>query len=118
MFKKIINLFKNTHTIKTPEPSIPVENFNFTEGVIKVDDIFSISGRGIVLAGKVLSGGLAVGFEADGEVVIKGIELFDKQKQFAVGGDQVGILINIGDKELVEIFLAEQNNNTIIFQKK
>lgn len=68
---------------------------------IKVEDVFSITGRGTVIVGKVAGGAVSVGDEvtlrrADGSsrrVVIAGIEVFRKVKDTAVKGENVGILL-------------------------
>lgn len=108
-------LFKNTNTIETPQPSM-VKNISETEGVLLVDDVFRISGRGIVLAGQVISGGLAVGFSHPDGIQIINIEKFNKEFGTARQGDQVGVLINLKDKELAEIFV-ENNNRQIRFTR-
>ncbi|MFZ2190407.1 MAG: hypothetical protein WA057_02430 [Candidatus Magasanikiibacteriota bacterium] len=115
MFTKFFKLFKNTETIETPEPSV-VDNFTETEGVLLVDDIFSIMGKGVVLSGKILSGGIAVGFSHPDGVEVRGIEKFNKGFNSAVQDDQVGVLINLKDKELAEIFV-EENNKQVKFGK-
>ena len=68
---------------------------------ITVEDVFTITGRGTVITGKVESGKIAVGDEVtlqrvDGssrKVVIIGIEQFRKMMDTAVAGDNVGILL-------------------------
>lgn len=68
---------------------------------ITVEDVFTITGRGTVITGKVESGKIAVGDEVtlqrvDGSsrrVVIIGIEQFRKMMDTAVAGDNVGILL-------------------------
>ncbi|HBU07183.1 MAG TPA: hypothetical protein DEB09_03805 [Candidatus Magasanikbacteria bacterium] len=108
-------LFKNTETIETPQPTV-VDNFSETEGVLLVEDIFSIMGKGVVLSGKVLSGGITVGFSHPDGVEVRGIEQFNKGFNTAMQGDQVGVLINLKDKELAQIFV-EENNNQVKFNK-
>lgn len=67
-----------------------------------IDDVFSITGRGTVVTGKVESGQVSVGEavqlrKADGEcksVTVNGIEVFRQMLQTASEGMNVGILIS------------------------
>ena len=70
-----------------------------------VEDVFSISGRGTVVTGRVFSGTITVG-----EVVIingtinskvLGIEMFRKSLDYAQAGDDCGLLLeNISREEI------------------
>lgn len=68
---------------------------------IVVEDVFSISGRGTVITGKIESGSVSVGDEViiqrtDGSrqaAVVSGIEMFRKLKDTAIAGENVGILL-------------------------
>lgn len=68
---------------------------------ITVQDVFTITGRGTVIVGKVERGMISVGETVtlqrkNGEsrqVVITGIEAFRKQKNTAAEGENVGILL-------------------------
>ena len=119
MLSKLIKLFKNTNTVQTPQPSnikMP-KSLTGGQGEIQVDDIFLIAGRGIVLSGKVLSGTIAIGFGASGGVRIKGIELFNQQKEFAEAGEMVGVLTNLTDKKVAKEFLKKYPSQIVLFSK-
>lgn len=66
-----------------------------------VEDVFTITGRGTVVTGKIASGTVAVGDTVmlrrqDGssrEVMITGIEMFRRVLNTAVKGDNVGLLM-------------------------
>lgn len=66
-----------------------------------VEDVFSITGRGTVVTGKIASGTLAVGDTVtlrrqDGssrEVTVTGLEMFRKMLNTAAKGDNVGVLL-------------------------
>lgn len=71
-----------------------------------VEDVFTITGRGTVVTGKIASGSVAVGDTVmlkrqDGscrEVTITGIEMFRKLLNTAVKGDNVGLLLRGVDR--------------------
>jgi len=74
--------------------------------LMPIEDIFSIEGRGTVVTGRVERGQLKVG--ADIEIVglhpttkttITGIEMFNKQLDSAMAGDNAGVLIRGTKKE-------------------
>lgn len=73
---------------------------------ITVEDVFSITGRGTVITGRVESGSVAVGDpvtlrRVDGsrrEVTVTGIEMFRKMLDVAKQGDNVGLLLRGLDK--------------------
>ncbi len=68
---------------------------------ITVEDVFTITGRGTVITGKVESGTVTVGDQvtlrrADGstrEVTVAGLEMFRKMLNTAEQGDNVGLLL-------------------------
>jgi len=73
-----------------------------------VVDVFSITGRGVVLTGRIESGKVSVGDTiclstkktGDREVKVTGIELFRKVLESAKTGDTVGIMVEgIGKKD-------------------
>jgi translation elongation factor EF-Tu-like GTPase len=67
-----------------------------------VEDVFSISGRGLVATGTVEAGAVRVGDEVriDGGVAVRvdGIEAFRKKLEEAEAGDNVGLLFAGLDK--------------------
>ena len=77
----------------------PIQNIQVTgDFVMKVDDVFVITGRGTVVTGRVLSGSIALGDlviiqETGHQTQVAGIEMFRKQCDVAVAGDNVGILL-------------------------
>ncbi len=104
----LFNFFKKekTDVEQYYEERAKREDVNGTAGPysgfrITVEDVFTITGRGTVITGKVESGKIAVGDEVtlqrvDGSsrrVVIIGIEQFRKMMDTAVAGDNVGILL-------------------------
>ena len=66
-----------------------------------VDDVFSITGKGTVVVGTVISGAVSVGdrvihkskYGNSKEVVVDKIECFRKMVNRAVAGEQVGIML-------------------------
>ena len=73
---------------------------------ITVEDVFSITGRGTVVTGRVESGSVGIGDQVtlrrvDGsvrEVTVTGIEMFRKMLDVAKQGDNVGLLLRGLDK--------------------
>ncbi len=77
--------------------------------LMPIEDIFSISGRGTVVTGRVDRGVVKVGEEVEivgfGETrkrVVTGVEMFRKILDEGQAGDNVGILLRGTDKEEVE----------------
>ncbi|MFA5075405.1 MAG: elongation factor Tu [Candidatus Babeliales bacterium] len=77
--------------------------------LMPIEDVFSISGRGTVVTGRVGQGVLKVGEEI--EIVgfadtkrstVTGIEMFNKELKEAIPGDNVGVLLRGIKKEEVE----------------
>lgn len=68
---------------------------------MEIEDVFSITGRGTVVTGKIASGTVTVGdtvflHRKDGRqesVIVSGIELFRKLQNTASAGENVGILL-------------------------
>lgn len=65
---------------------------------MEVEDVFSITGRGTVVTGRVASGTISVGeqvtLSGSGKVtVVTGIEMFRKMLDTASVGDNVGLLL-------------------------
>ena len=85
------------HTYQQPVSQNPFgENFRIT-----VEDVFTITGRGTVITGRIASGIIREGEtvtlqRVDGsqmQVVVGGIEMFRKILKSASAGDNVGLLI-------------------------
>ncbi len=78
--------------------------------LMPVEDVFSITGRGTVVTGRVERGKVKVGDEVEivgfsGEprkTVVTGVEMFRKTLDEAVAGDNVGCLLRGIDKDEVE----------------
>ena len=71
-----------------------------------VEDIFSIEGRGTVVTGRIERGTIKVGEEielvgikATAKTTVTGIEMFNKQLQEGIAGDNAGILLRGTKKE-------------------
>ena len=77
--------------------------------IMPIEDVFTISGRGTVVTGKVERGGLKlneeveiVGIRPTKKTVVTGIEMFNKLLDDAQAGDNVGTLLRGIDKKEVE----------------
>ena len=125
LLKKLFKGLNNTTTVETPQPgevqkpetiqkSEEAQVFSHQQGKLKVEDLFNISGKGTVLLGKVVEGGLVAGFTASGGITIEKIEKFNKTSSTAEQGENVGVLTNIKDKEMVEIFLEKEFPDKIV----
>ena len=77
---------------------------------MEVEDVFSITGRGTVLTGKIKSGVIRVGDKvfikkADGTVledIVNGIESFRKKRDTAGVGDNIGLLLKNTKKDRLQ----------------
>jgi len=74
-----------------------------------VEDVFSIKGRGTVATGRVERGKIKVneeveiiGFDRDKKTVVTGVEMFRKQLDEGLAGDNVGCLLRGIEKEEIE----------------
>ncbi len=88
-----------------PEPARLVDQ----PFLMPIEDIFTISGRGTVVTGRVERGKVKVGGEVEivgfGETkkrVVTGVEMFRKTLEEGIAGDNVGVLLRGTDKEEVE----------------
>ncbi|MDA0205402.1 MAG: elongation factor Tu [Acidobacteria bacterium] len=77
--------------------------------LMPVEDVFSISGRGTVVTGRIERGQIKVGEEAEiigirdtQKKVVTGVEMFRKLLDSGQAGDNVGLLVRGLDKEEVE----------------
>ncbi|TDD58119.1 hypothetical protein E1263_20480 [Kribbella antibiotica] len=89
---------------KTPQDSVPDRPQDVVPSGpfgMAIEDVFSITGRGTVVTGRVLSGSATVGDEVvvtrAGQVLLQtqidGIEMFRKTTTVANAGDNVGLLL-------------------------
>ncbi|MCE9517477.1 elongation factor Tu, partial [Candidatus Nomurabacteria bacterium] len=76
--------------------------------IMPVEDIFSIEGRGTVVTGRIERGTVKVGDEVEivginptTKTVITGIEMFNKQLQSGMAGDNAGVLLRGTAKDAV-----------------
>jgi len=88
-----------------PTPERPVEK----AFLMPVEDVFSISGRGTVGTGRVERGRAKVGDKVEivglretRDTVITGVEMFRKQMDECIAGDNVGLLLRGVEKEDLE----------------
>jgi len=77
--------------------------------LMPIEDVFSITGRGTVVTGKIERGTINVGEEAEiigirptQKTTITGVEMFNKQLDKGLAGDNAGILLRGIDKDGVE----------------
>jgi translation elongation factor EF-Tu-like GTPase len=86
----------DTFTAPRPQDTVPPGGFE-----LMVEDVFSITGRGTIVTGRVLAGTVAVGDQVlinrAGQTVVQttvsGIEMFRKTVKVANPGDNVGLLL-------------------------
>ncbi len=77
--------------------------------LMPIEDVFSISGRGTVVTGRIEQGIIKVGekaeivgFKPTSETTVTGVEMFRKLLDQGIAGDNVGCLLRGVDKEGVE----------------
>ena len=71
--------------------------------LMPVEDVFSISGRGTVGTGRVERGkAKVVGLRETRDTVVTGVEMFRKQMDECIAGDNVGLLLRGVEKEDLE----------------
>jgi len=77
--------------------------------LMPIEDIFSIEGRGTVVTGRVERGEVKVneevelvGIKPTEKVVVTGVEMFNKQLESAMAGDNAGLLLRGKKKEEIE----------------
>jgi elongation factor Tu len=88
-----------------PQPERPVDQ----PFLMPVEDVFSISGRGTVVTGRVERGKVKVGEEIEivgykptEKKVVTGVEMFRKLLDEGVAGDNIGVLLRGVEKDDVE----------------
>ena len=80
-------------TVVEPQTfSVPTSEFKMT-----IEDVFTITGRGTVVTGRVESGSVQINdtvlINGSRPVVVTGIEMFRKTLDVAVAGDNCGLLL-------------------------
>ncbi len=88
-----------------PSPSVPIDQ----PFLMPIEDVFSISGRGTVVTGRIERGIVKVGEEIEivgirdtQKSIVTGVEMFRKLLDQGQAGDNVGCLLRGIDKEAVE----------------
>jgi elongation factor Tu len=101
---KIMELM-NTVDEYIPTPTRPLDK----PFLMPVEDVFSISGRGTVVTGRIEQGVVKVGEEVEivglrpnSKTTVTGVEMFRKQLDEGQAGDNVGLLLRGVDKDGVE----------------
>jgi translation elongation factor EF-Tu-like GTPase len=94
----------NTLPSTRPQDTVPLGGFQ-----LMVEDVFSITGRGTIVTGRVLAGTVAVGDQVlltragttVAQTTVTGIEMFRKSVDVASVGDNVGLLLRDVQREQV-----------------
>ena len=100
----ILELMKAVDTA-IPQPERPIDQ----PFLMPIEDVFSISGRGTVVTGRIERGVVKVGEEVEivgirdtQKSIVTGVEMFRKLLDQGQAGDNVGCLLRGIDKEAVE----------------
>src|SRR3982074_528039 len=100
----ILKLYEALDTF-VPLPERPIDQ----PFLMPIEDVFSISGRGTVVTGRIERGKIKVGEEVEivgfrdtQKSVVTGVEMFRKLLDEGVAGDNVGCLLRGIDKDSVE----------------
>lgn len=93
----------NTQSIET----ISSRNVSSDDFFMIVDDVFSFS-KGVIVTGTISSGSVSIGdtlIVVDSQVpaVVKGIEVFRKQLDYAQAGDKVGLLLDLVTRDQIVV---------------
>jgi translation elongation factor EF-Tu-like GTPase len=88
-------------------PTIPGGAAGF---LMTVEDVFVITGRGVVVTGKVAAGQVSRGAAIEvyragvpvGTLTVTGVEMFRKQVDTASTGENVGLLVSAKDRTAVQ----------------
>ena len=96
--------------LKTLDEHIPTpERDEEKPFLMPIEDVFSISGRGTVVTGRIERGIITVGekveivgFKPTSETTVTGVEMFRKLLDKGIAGDNVGCLLRGVDKDSVE----------------
>ena len=89
-----------------PEPTRDVDK----PFLMPIEDVFTITGRGTVVTGRIEQGKIEVGAEVEmigihpqvTKTVVTGLEMFQKTLDFAQAGDNAGLLLRGTKREEVE----------------
>jgi len=93
--------------------------------LMPVEDVFSITGRGTVATGRVERGQIKlgeeielIGFGVHKKTIVTGIEMFRKELDAAIAGDNAGILLRGVDKNEIERGMVLAKTGSITPHKK
>lgn len=93
--------------------------------LMPVEDVFSITGRGTVATGRVERGKVKVGEEVEliglgvhKKTVVTGVEMFRKELEEAIAGDNAGLLLRGIDKKEIERGMVLAKTGSITPHKK
>jgi elongation factor Tu len=93
--------------------------------LMPVEDVFSITGRGTVATGRVERGQIKLGEEIEllgfgmhKKTIVTGIEMFRKELDSAIAGDNAGILLRGVDKNEIERGMVLAKTGSITPHKK
>lgn len=88
--------------------------------LMSVEDVFSITGRGTVATGRVERGKVRLGEEVEviglgqhKKTVVTGIEMFNKELDEGIAGDNLGLLLRGVDKKEIERGMVVAKPNSI-----
>jgi elongation factor Tu len=103
--KKAINELMKAVDEFIPQPDRPIDK----PFLMPIEDVFSISGRGTVVTGRIERGIVKVGEEVEivgikptTKTIVTGVEMFRKLLDQGQAGDNVGCLLRGVDREAVE----------------
>jgi elongation factor Tu len=102
---KILELMEAVDT-HIPEPTRDIDK----PFLMPIEDVFTITGRGTVVTGRIEQGKIVVGAEVEmigihpqvAKTVVTGLEMFQKTLDFAQAGDNAGLLLRGTKREEVE----------------
>lgn len=111
LLSSLLGLFRRAPATPPAPPAPPRPRDAAGAFSFKVEDVFSISGRGTVVTGRVASGEVRVGDEvcfrsATGASIkcrVNGIEMFRKVLDTARAGDDAGLLLAKVKREDIEV---------------
>lgn len=96
--------------MKAVDESIPLPTRELDKAfLMPIEDVFSISGRGTVVTGRIEQGKVKVGEEIEivgirptSKTICTGVEMFRKELDEGLAGDNVGLLLRGVDKDAIE----------------
>lgn len=104
-----------------PEPQREIDK----PFLMSVEDVFSITGRGTVATGRVERGKVKLGEEVEviglgqhKKTVVTGIEMFNKELDEGIAGDNLGLLLRGVDKNEIERGMVIAKTGSITPHKK